>query len=132
MNLYKIQVAHYAPKDSHQSIEDYLLAETDEQVYKYIDENLNHGKWTDKTKSLDEEEENEFEIYDDKYNVIGTETYKEKIIRLKGDIDDDEEDFSDAYYGITLYGWELVKENIQSDYSELIELGIIKQLNEEQ
>jgi hypothetical protein len=47
------------------------------------------------------------------------------MLRLKGEIEDSSVDFSDAYYGITLYGWELLKENVVTDYSELIELGII-------
>lgn len=131
MNLYKIVVAHYAPKGSHHSIKDYLLAENDEQVYNYIDGKLNYGKWSDRMESPEEDDETIFEIYDDKYNVIGTENYKEKIIRLKGDIDDDEEDFGGAYYGITLYGWELIKEGIQADYNQLLGLGVIKQLDHE-
>jgi hypothetical protein len=43
---------------------------------------------------------------------------------LKGQVNDDDYDYSDAYYGITLFGWSLLKENVNTDYSELIELGI--------
>lgn len=129
MNLYKIIIAHYAPKDCKVSIADYLLAEDDKQVYLYIDDNFNYNKWTERMESPDDDgQDNVFDIYDGDYNVIGTETYEEKIIRLQGDIDDDEEDFSDAYYGKTLYGWELIKEDVQEDYNQLIELGVIKQI----
>lgn len=37
-NLYKIKVLHGAPKDSHTSIETYLIAESDNEVYEFIDE----------------------------------------------------------------------------------------------
>ncbi len=53
------------------------------------------------------------------------ENFKERMLRLKGEIEDDSIDFSDSYYGITLLGWELLKENVTTDYSELIELGVV-------
>ena len=53
------------------------------------------------------------------------ENFKERMLRLKGEIEDDSVDFSDSYYGITLLGWELLKENVTTDYSELIELGVV-------
>ena len=122
MNLYKITFSHTAPKDQDEGIKGYLLAENDEQVYNYIDKTFNYECWKD----ADEDEDREpIELYDDDYNVIGTETFKEKIIRIKGEQNDEDYDYCDAYYGITLYGWELVKENADGDYSEMIELGII-------
>ena len=120
MNLYKITFSHTGPKDQKEGIKGYLLAKNDEQVYNYVDEKFNYGGWKDA-----EEEEESFELYDDDYNVIGTETFKEKILRIKGEQNDEDYDYCDAYYGITLYGWELVKENVHGDYSEMIELGII-------
>lgn len=32
---------------------------------------------------------------------------------------------NDAYYGNTIYGWKLLKENPITDFSELIDLGIV-------
>lgn len=125
MNLYQIQLQHTAPKDTETAIACLLLAENDEQVYEWIksaDEVKNshiYCSWDD-----NEEEGEEFEIFNDDYEVVGTETFKEKIIRLKGEKNDEDYDYTDAYYGITLYGWELLKENVTTDYSELIELGI--------
>jgi hypothetical protein len=121
MNLYKILFTHTAPKDRKEGIITYLLAENEEQVYSFIDKEYNYECWKD------QEEENEtYDVYNDDYDVVGIETFKEKILRLKGEMNDDDYDYSDAYYGITLYGWELVKENLASDYSELIALNVFK------
>jgi len=104
MNIYKITFGHSAPKDWAISILGFVLAENDEQVYEYIkSEPMINGhnpfnSWKDK-----EKEGEEFEIFDSKYEVIGKETFKEKIIRLKGEINDDGYDFADSYYGISLY-----------------------------
>ncbi len=42
-----------------------------------------------------------------------------------GEIEDEDYDYSDAYYGITLWGWEIVKENIMFDMNEFVDLGIV-------
>ncbi len=126
MNLYKISFSHHAPKDREEGIKCLLLAKNDEQVYEWIKSepeingNTLYNSWKDS-----EEENEDFEIYDNNFNLIGNERFKEKIIRLKGQMNDDDYDFSDAYYGITLYGWSLLKENTNSNYSELIDLGIV-------
>ena len=119
MNLYKVLFEHYAPKDSQLGISTFLLAENDNQVYDYIN-NINYGLWEDMNNDYDK-----LNIYDNEMNVIGTETFKEKMIRIKGLIFDEDYELTDLYYGATLYGWELVKENVNvKDYKELIELGI--------
>ena len=121
MNLYKILFSNTAPKDSKEGIVTYLLANSEEEVYHFIDKNHNYECWKDR-----EEEGETFEIYDDDYNKIGTETFKEKILRLKGEMNDEDNNFSDAYYGITLYGWELVTEDTTIDFTELIALDVVK------
>lgn len=119
MNLYRILFRHYAPKDSHSGITTYLLANNDEEVYTYID-SINYGMWSDKN-----EECPKLNIYDDEYIVIGTESFKEKMIRIKGLMFDEDYELTDLYYGKTLYGWEVIKEDVNvKDYKELIELGI--------
>ena len=120
MNLYKIIFSHSAPKDTKIGTQVYLLANNEDEIYDYIDKNFNYYCWKDK-----EEENEEYYIYDKNYNLIGTETFHEKIIRLKGEINDEDYDFSDAYYGITLYGWELIKENIKENMTDFINLGIV-------
>lgn len=126
MNLYKIEFSHTAPKDSKTGLICLLLANNDGEVYEWlktepkIGERTLYNGW-----AYLEEENEEFEVYNDNYDVIGKENFKQKMIRLKGQMNDDDYDYSDAYYGITLYGWLLLKENIQTDYSELKELGIL-------
>lgn len=124
-NLYRIIVGHAAPKDWHLSTVAYVIAKDDEAVYEWLkkEPEINgstlFSSWADK-----EEEEEVFEVYDNEYNVIGTETFKQKIIRLKGEVNDEDYDFSDSYYGITLYGWELVSEAV-SGLEKAIELGVV-------
>lgn len=126
MNLYKIKCLHAAPKDIHKSIACLLLANNDESVYEWLkSEPTIQEQKVYLSYQYNEDDETVFDVYDNDYNIIGTETFKEKIIRIKGEYNDEDYDYSDAYYGITLYGWDLIKENVQTDYSELIELGIV-------
>jgi len=120
MNLYEIMMEHYAPKDSQKGIHTYLAAKSDEEVYEWIaaekktkDDRKIYNSW-----KLSEEDT--YEIYNDNYDVIGEETFKERMIRLKGDMNDEDEDFSDLYYGKTIIGWELVKENITEKEIEVL------------
>lgn len=125
MNLYKIKFLHASPSDTKEGIITYALADSDELLYEYVDSTYNYDCWEGENlnnKLLD--------IYDDNYNIIGTESFREKIIRINGEMNDEDADFSDAYYGITLYGWELVEENTNKlHYSHLIELGVILEIN---
>lgn len=126
-NLYRIIVGHFAPKDSLHATWAFLIAENEDQVYDWI---ANEPMiYEEPTCSMWKDNEETFEVYDDDYNVIGSETFREKIIRLKGEINDDDYDFSDSYYGITLYGWELIKEDFVITDSSLKELGILYTIN---
>lgn len=130
MNLYKIEVEHFSQKDSHKSIECLLLAENDEQVYEWmkgepkIDGSTMYNSWKD----IEEEEEEDGEkhdLYDGEYNVIGQETFKEKMIRVKGQMNDEDYEVSDRYYGVTLHGWSIASEDVQTNYDELINVGLV-------
>lgn len=129
MNLYEITIGHAAPKDWRLSMLGYVLAENDEQVYEYIksEPEINgystYNGWADS-----EDLKEEYEIYDKSFEVIGKETFKEKIIRLKGEINDDSYDFSNSYYGITLFGWELICENVEN-MDGAISAGIVHKIN---
>ena len=129
VNLYKIKFEHFAPKGSKAGIITYLIAASDEAVYEWMkSEPKVDGESIYINYGYHEEDEEVFDMYDDKYNVIGQETFKEKMIRLRGDIHDEEADISDAYYGVTLYGWECIKEDISIELSKSIkESGIIVQ-----
>ena len=100
MDIYKIHVEHFSQKDSHESIECFLLADSDEEVYKWVDKKV-HGSYTDKSN-----EDGMCDIYDEEFNVIGQETYKEKMIRVGGEFFDEDFEPTDLYYGCTIYGWE--------------------------
>jgi hypothetical protein len=138
MNLYKITFTHYAPKDSEQGIKALVLAENDEQVYNWIasepttkeggmynswKERENY-EWDVEAEAWMDEDGNDANVY--WYDENGDlEDFKSRMLRLKGEDNDDEVELNDLYYGETLYGWELLKENTSADYSELIELGIV-------
>lgn len=128
MNLYSIDFSHTGPKDQMDGITCLLLAETDEQVYEWIasEPKIKERSMFNSWKEREEEEEEETsEDHDDDYTEVEYETFKEKIIRMKGEMNDEDFDYTDAYYGVTLYGWELLKENVTTDYTELIELGVM-------
>lgn len=121
MNLYEIMFEHYSQKDSEKGIFTYLIAKSDEEVYEWIklETELNDGRilyvcWGDY------EDEKTFDIYDDDYNVIGEETFKKRMVRLKGELYDEEVELSDLYYGKTLIGWEKVKENIKQEEVDIL------------
>jgi hypothetical protein len=134
MNLYKILVGHIAPKDMHTAIACLVLAENDEQVYEFIKsqpetkEHTLFNNWKESEETTKEEwlEGNDWcseEDADERTNY-GVK-FKDNIISIKGELNSEDVDWSDAYYGITIYGWELLKENVTTDYSELIDLKII-------
>jgi hypothetical protein len=128
MNLYRINAEHVCTKDSATYLYSYLTAENDEEVYNWIDKNLVGSVWSEINNGEFTEDELPpvFEILDNDYNTIGSETYKERIIRLKGDMHDEDHDTEDAFYGLTLYDWELVNTNTPTNFiCTLVELGIL-------
>ncbi len=108
MNLYKIKVLHCAPRDSHESIEAYEIAEDDNEIYEIVN-GYSNGRWSDAEKDGDMEDDL---------------PYREWIMKHCGQLKD--EDFSDAYYGITRYGWENMGEISKSDAEVLKRLKIIE------
>jgi len=125
MNLYRVTFRHWSPKDYEEGIKTYLLAENDEEVYKYVDKTYNNDNWED----YEPENDDDINIYDDDCNIIGTESFKEMIIRIKGEQNWECADLNDLYYGKTLYGWELVKADAVIDFKEMLELGIVVNTN---
>lgn len=127
MNLYEINFKHFAPKDSEQGIFTYLYAKTDSDVYEWLktDPKLSNGRSIYTDYKDNEEEGKTFEIYDNSFNIIGLETYKERIIRLKGVINDESVELNDLFYGQTLIGWKKVGSNISLEQIEAAkDLGI--------
>ena len=125
MNLYSIDFRHYSPKDSEYGIKTYLIAQDDEAVFDWIANYKGGDEFGIYTSWLSESNE-EVELYDDDtYKLIGVVSYKQKIIYNKGEIGDSSKDFSDVFYGITEYGWTLIKENLSIEETEtLLKLNI--------
>jgi hypothetical protein len=119
LELYRIDVQHFAPNDEHRSIETYVVALREHEVYDAIND-MAYGCWNDRN-----DDGVVYEIFDDAWNVIGTETYKERMMRLKGDINDEDEELSDLYYGRTLYGWENLGEIAGEEINLLSKFGML-------
>lgn len=117
MNLYKIKVLHAAPRGSHESIEKYMLAENDREIYERIDKELNYGSWADAKRDGDRE----FDYEKDKDIP-----HEEWIMQHCGELEN--EDFSDAYYGITRYGWENLGPIEDLEVEVLLKRGIVKKI----
>ncbi len=132
MNLYRIKLKHYSQKDSCEATACLLLAKNDEDVYEWIKTEPEcacyaGGSWSD-----EEDDNKEYDIYDDDYNVIGKRTFKEKIIDLKGDIDDEDVNYDDLYYGLTLIGWELIQKDTDFDSLLLKASGLLSNTQDNQ
>ncbi|PLS19154.1 hypothetical protein CVD28_01730 [Bacillus sp. M6-12] len=123
MNLYQVMLKHFSQHDSEVGIFTYLVAESDEAVYEWIkaEKELKDGRQIFNSYGLSEKEGEIFEIYDSEYNVVGEETFKERIIRLKGDMNDENVELNDLYYGKTLLGWILVNENITEEQIQALQ-----------
>lgn len=122
MNLYTINFEHYSQKDSEQGIYTYLVAQDDDVVYEWIKSEPEVNQSTLYNSYKYNEDEKTYDIYDDDYNVVGVENFKDRMIRLQGEMYDEEVELNDLYYGKTLIGWELIKENIlEEDISVLMD-----------
>lgn len=135
MRLHKIQMRHCAPKDCKESILLYVLADSDAQVLARLDDRKTHytwGGWKEKSEEPDDDGNppEPIEIYDDKWNVIGTETCIERMLRLRGEFNDPDASYEDAYYGVTHYGWSEGVEISDEDAATLIRLGIAEDWRE--
>lgn len=131
MKLHKILLRHCSPKDSVEVTLLYVLANSEPAILSRLD--AGNGKYTyGAWKEQSDEAEEPCEIYDDKYNVIGTETYLEKMLRIRGEFNDEDADYSDAYYGIKHYGWDEGSDISDADAATLLRLGIAEDWREVQ
>lgn len=118
MNLYQIHVGHYGPKDSHHSIQGYILADSDEKVYDLCAE---LGFWY-------HDEDDMYEDWDVEKDAPLKIPYKDHIIENKGNICLVDE-LSDFHYGHTLYDWELIYEMLNEVQEDMLNRLNIKILN---
>jgi len=120
MNIYEILFTHYSPKDSETGIKRLLVADNDEEVYDYIKSEPKgiYNNWLENESLVYSTEKDAFTYEDgsesDEYFADeqgNPETFKQRMLRLKGEMFDEDFDLSDLYYGKTLYGWQLIQEN---------------------
>ena len=124
MDIYKIHVEHFSQKDSRSAIDCFVLAASGEDVYQWVDRERVYGLYTEKN-----EEEGLVEVYDSEYNVIGEETYKEKMLRIGGEFFDEDYEPEDCYYGVTIYGWSKLESSLLDiEISALEKLGVLKEI----
>ena len=125
MFIYKILVQHFSQKDNHCSVESFLLASSDEDVYKWVDKKQ-HGIYTDK-----HNEDGKLEFYDIDLNVVVFESFKEKMIRVGGQYFDEDYEPSDLYYGATIYGWEKLNvQDVSAIADSLREINMLEEVSQ--
>jgi hypothetical protein len=118
--LTQIKFAHYGPKDKDEGIKTYAIVDDATEIWRKVDSEYQYGQWA----SRDRDGET-CELYgDDGYTPIGTETHTERMIRLRGDIHDEDLEIEDAYYGVTTTGWSEPTPINVVDAATLIRLGV--------
>ena len=123
MNLYREIFQHWSQKDSERGIVKYFIAEDNAHAYDVV-----YSEWCSQYEdhTRDNYDPDEFEPeYEDT-----PEQAKQRVIDECGDInvtDRFENVFNDLYYGLTLKGWELVKEDLTLlDVTSLIKLNVLE------
>lgn len=101
MKLFRILELNGAPKASWTHTVTFLFARDHHEAYYWVDNACNCDGWEEAFEDDDEL----YTIYDENYNAFGEENYQQKIIRECGQLDD-ENAWGDAYYGVSLFGWE--------------------------
>lgn len=123
MKLHKILLRHCSQKDSVEVTKLYVLADSESDILARLDTpggDYTYGAWQERSDEADEP----CEIYDDDFKLIGTETYIEKMLRLRGEFNDGNADYSDGYYGIKHWGWDEGVDISQADATTLLRMGI--------
>ena len=110
MKLFKILFEHYSQKDGTTGIKCFLLAENDEQVYEWLKSDPHFGDdWI--TTCWDDADDDGM--------------FKDRMIECKGQMFDDEFEPHDLYYGLTVYGWEQLENDMDSDLAFLDENDLL-------
>jgi len=128
--IYKIKCAHYAPKDTHESMCEYFIANNDQEVMDYIDKEYNFNSGKDLPQEdffYDDENEESYDedaLSDDDIYQECLEKYRQKILKNCGNIGMDF-DGDDAYYGITQWGWEKLSTVNEKEINILLELKLV-------
>lgn len=136
MKLHKILLRHAGPKSQVEVTLRHVLADSEQAILDRLDEtggDYTYGAWQERGQfDPDEHDDDErgpedlrlFKIYDDDYKVVGTETYMQRMLRLRGEFHDDDANYDDAYYGIKHYGWDEGREITEAQAALLLDLGM--------
>lgn len=119
MKIHTIKIRHCGPKDCKESIVCHVLATDESKIMEHIDKELLSGIWNDR-----HEQDGLFEYRDEDYNVLGSEHYKERMLRYRGEFNDPNADYSDAYYGITHYGWDEGRDITEAEANIVLKLDL--------
>jgi hypothetical protein len=99
MKLHKILLRHAGPKDSIEVVFKYVLANSEQEILDEIDNprgGYTYGAW--------QEDEELYDVYDVYNEVVGTETYLQRMLRLRGEFNDEDASYDDAFYGVKHWG----------------------------
>jgi len=103
-----------------------LLAKDDEAVYEFLKKGYAGVEEAYIATNYKYNEDKVSTLYDENFCEIGTETFKERMIRLRGSINNEEAADNDLYYDNAFYKWKLLKENVNNeDYKDLIDLKVV-------
>ncbi len=118
MKLHKILLRHAGPKDSIEVVFKYVLANSEQEILDVLDSRWGYtfGAWRENDELYDV-----YDIYDE---VVGTETYLQRMLRLRGEFNDDDASYDDAFYGVKHWGWDEGVEISDEDASTLVRLGV--------
>ena len=102
MNLYSIDFQHWSQKDSKKGIKGFVLAPDDEAVLDWF---------------LANDKLNGLEVWAGmhwKDGLSDGDIKRKRLLKKRGQLYDKKkyENITDRYYGVTLYGWSLVTENV--------------------
>lgn len=129
MNLYQIIFEHYGPKDMKDGVHCLLFAQNDEEVFNYMVKN-GFAYWDDPAASLDEEDYlyviSDSSLREGKFKG----TLKECVLKYKGDFMLADYFLEGTFYGVTLWGWECLIENVDSEQFRLFsKLSIVEHVD---
>ena len=121
MKLHKILLRHAGPKDSVEVVFKYVLANSEQEILDEIDNprgGYTYGAW--------QEDEELYDVYDVYDEVVGTEKYLQRMLRLRGEFNDEDASYDDAYYGVKHWGWDEGVEISAEEADVLIAYGVAK------
>lgn len=117
MKLWELLFRHYAPKDSEEGIICYLLADTSEQIYDFLKTEPTIPDGTQYGRGI----YTSWEYVDDPEDEEYDENHRKRLIECCGEMFDEEEEVSNAFYGVIHYGWNCICEDIKN-----IEIAVLK------